>query len=75
MRFLGYFTVSSGNFVSTFQDSMLVPSSRFNNKEIIIFKGGYNVILLFGNAVCEITVMQNKWIIIRTVSELHDFTS
>jgi hypothetical protein len=48
---------SSGNFLLTFQDSMSVPSSRYNNKKKIVFKVGYNIILLCGSAVCEITEM------------------
>jgi hypothetical protein len=44
-------------------------------QKIIVFKGGYNIILLCRSAECEFTVMRNKQIIIWTVSELHDFTS
>ena len=54
---------------------MSVPSSRFEKKNIyMVFKGGYNIILLCVSAVCEVTVMRNKQIIIWTVSELHEIT-
>ena len=33
---LGYYAVSSGNFLPTFRDNLSVPSSGFNNKKICI---------------------------------------